>query len=178
MADQESNAVDLRLWSEEDLPLLQALLGDPAMMTHLGGPETPEQIAARHTRYCRLEESGTGRMFVIVVGPERVAAGSVGYWEREWQGAMVWEAGWSVLPAFQGRGIATQGTAAAVARARAEGRHRFLHAYPAVDNPPSNAVCRKVGFALLGPFEGEYPRGHFMQCNDWVFDLFAAPPGG
>ncbi len=176
MADPQANAVDLRSWGAEDLPLLQALLGDPAMMAHLGGPETPEQIAARHARYCRLEESGTGHMFVIVVGPERTPAGSVGYWERELQGAQVWEAGWSVLPAFQGRGIATRGTAAALAHARAVGTRRFVHAYPDVDNAASNAVCRNAGFALQGTEDAEYPRGHWIRVNDWRFDLFP-PPG-
>jgi len=28
-------------------------------------------------------------MFVIVVGLERVAAGSIGYWEKEWRGQQV-----------------------------------------------------------------------------------------
>mgnify|MGYP006175838757 CR=1 FL=1 len=35
--------VDLR--KDQDLPLLEQLLGDPEMMEHLGGPETPEQIS-------------------------------------------------------------------------------------------------------------------------------------
>jgi hypothetical protein len=28
-------------WGEDDLPLLEKLLGDPAMTEHLGGPESP-----------------------------------------------------------------------------------------------------------------------------------------
>ncbi|WP_410962534.1 GNAT family N-acetyltransferase, partial [Salmonella sp. SAL4358] len=65
-----SSQVDLilRPWSEEDLPLLEKLLGDPAMMEHLGGPETPEQILRRHQRYMRLPESGTDYMFTILWG--------------------------------------------------------------------------------------------------------------
>jgi hypothetical protein len=34
-------------WGEGDLPLLERLLADPAMMAHLGGPESREQIAKR-----------------------------------------------------------------------------------------------------------------------------------
>jgi RimJ/RimL family protein N-acetyltransferase len=45
---------------------------------------------------------------------------------------------------------------------------------PSVDNAPSNALCRKLGFTLLGPHEFEYPKGSWMQCNDWRLDLFAA----
>jgi RimJ/RimL family protein N-acetyltransferase len=55
--------------------------------------------------------------------------------------------------------------------ARSERKHRFLHAYPSVDNAPSNAICPKLGFTLLGSYEFEYPPGRFMQCNDWRFDL-------
>jgi RimJ/RimL family protein N-acetyltransferase len=43
-------------------------------------------------------------------------------------------------------------------RARAEGRHRFKHAFPSVTNPPSNAICRKLGFTLKGELDFEYRR--------------------
>jgi RimJ/RimL family protein N-acetyltransferase len=168
--------VGLRPWSEADLPLLERLLGDPAMTEHLGGPEAPEQIRKRHERYLRLNDSGKGRIFVVFVGPERAAAGSVGYWEKEWQGQVVWETGWSVLPEFQGQGIATLATKSVVERARDEGKHRLILAYPSVDNAPSNAICRKVGFKLLGEEEFEYPPGNVMRCNDWCLDLFAEAP--
>ena len=94
--------IDIRPWSEGDLPLLERLMGDPAMTEHLGGAETPEKIHQRHERYWRSSDSEKGGMFVIVIGPERVATGSIGYWEREWRGLHVWETGWSVLPEFQG----------------------------------------------------------------------------
>ena len=92
-----------------------------------------------------------------------------GYWERTWQGEEVYEIGWSVLTAYQGRGIAA--TALALDAARADGRHRFVHAFPSVENGPSNAICRKAGFRLLGERDFEYPREHPLRCNDWRFDL-------
>ncbi len=42
--------------------------------------------------------------------------------------------------------------------ATAERRYRSLHAFPSIDNGPSNAVCRKAGFTLLGHHPFEYPR--------------------
>ena len=74
---------------------------------------------------------------------------------------------------FQGRGIATHATAQVVERARAEGTHRYLHAFPVPDNGPSNAICRKLGFTLLGEVEIEFPVGHFAPSNDWRLDLHA-----
>jgi RimJ/RimL family protein N-acetyltransferase len=141
------------------------------MTEHLGGPESPEQLRRRHARYLATAGTDTGAMFVITVGPEARAAGSVGYWEHEWRGETVWETGWTVLPEFQGQGIATRGTILAVERAAAEGRYRSIHAFPSVANGPSNAICRKVGFTLLGEADFEYPKGSFMRCNDWALDL-------
>jgi RimJ/RimL family protein N-acetyltransferase len=174
MNSKQQTDVTIRAWSEDDLSLLERLMGDPAMTVYLGGPETPEQIRKRHDRYCQIGNSGKGHIFVIV-GPGRVAAGSVGYWEIEWQGQFIWETGWSVLPEFQGQGIATKATAAVVEQARAERKHRFIHAFPSVDNGASNAICRKVGFTLQGEVEFEYWRapGKYMRCNDWRLDLFA-----
>lgn len=148
-------------------------MGDPAMTEHLGGPESLEKIRERHERYCRGIAPGEGRMFAIVVGPERIATGSVGYWEKEWRGGTVWETGWSVLPEFQGQGIASRATAAVIERARAEDTHRFLHAFPSIVNRPSNAICRKLGFTFLEEVEFDYPAGNIMRCNDWRIDLFA-----
>jgi RimJ/RimL family protein N-acetyltransferase len=112
--------VILRLWSEEDLPLLEKLMGDPHMMAYLGGPETPEQIRKRHQRYLLLSE--TDHMFVILWGPESDVSGSIGYWERNWRDQRVFEMGWFVLSAFQGRGIATKAGEAVIEQARLDNK--------------------------------------------------------
>ena len=171
--DTSALAVRIEPWGPGDLPLLELLLGDPVMMEHLGGPESLEKIAERQERYERMTEPGKGRVFKVVERVARTGVGWVGYWERAWRDQQVYEIGWAVLPAFRGRGLASVATAQAIVVARSERRHRFLHAFPSVDNPPSNAICRKLGFTLLEELEFEYPQGHFMQCNDWRLDLCA-----
>jgi RimJ/RimL family protein N-acetyltransferase len=163
MGGLEQTLSDVRLepWSEGDLALLRGLVGDPAMMVHLGGPESEAKVAERHGRYV---QPGSNQ-FKIVAGGED--AGWVGYWDRD----EVYEIGWAVLPAFQGRGLATAATALALDRVRAEGSRRYVHAFPSVDNPASNALCRRLGFTLLGEDEFEFPPGQFMRCNDWRIDL-------
>jgi RimJ/RimL family protein N-acetyltransferase len=141
------------------------------MTEHLGGPESDEKIAKRQARYERPDS----KQFKIVDEATGEGMGWVGYWERDAEGAEVYEIGWAVIPAFQGRGVAAAATQQAIELARAEKKRRFLHAYPSVDNGPSNAICRKLGFTLLGSSEFEYPKGNFMHCNDWRLDLFAAP---
>jgi RimJ/RimL family protein N-acetyltransferase len=166
-------SVRLEPWGEDDLPLLRRLLGDPAMTEHLGGPETEAKLVERQARYVTAREPGLEQMFRIV--DERgEAAGSVGYWEKELRGGTVYETGWSVLPEHQGRGIASAATRLVIEEARAQRRHRYLHAFPSVDNAPSNAICRKLGFELLGACDFEYPPGNLLRCNDWRLDLFAA----
>jgi RimJ/RimL family protein N-acetyltransferase len=161
--------VTLEPWGSGDLPLLERLLGDPGMTEHLGGPESPARLRERQGRYERLPEGD--RMFKVVHVESGAEVGSVGFWGKEWRGQQIYEVGWMVLPAFQRRGFAVAATAQAVELARREARHRFMHAFPNVDNAPSNAICRKLGFELLEACEFEYPKGHLMTCNDWRLDL-------
>lgn len=156
-------------WTAEDLELLKAL-NAPEMTEHLGGPETDEQVEARHKRYVEGDHAA-GQMFTIRLLPDRERVGNVGYWERDWQGEQVYETGWNVLPAYQGRGIAASAMRALVDHVAAEGKRRYVHAYPNVENAASNALCRKLGFTLRGEVEVEYPPGHPMRCNDWRYDL-------
>lgn len=156
--------IALEPWSDADFGLLEALLGDPAMMRFLGGPESPEQLRKRQARYV-LPDSGC---FRVVLDGEPV--GWVGVWDRTEDAA---EIGWSVLPAAQGRGVASEATRQLLDHARALRRWRWAHAYPSVDNAPSNALCRRLGFELVGTHEYEYPpgTGAVMRCNDWRIDV-------
>lgn len=162
--------ITLRAWTLNDLSLLERLLGDPVMTKHIGGPETREQIRKRLERYCTDPKI---HMFVIILESESVGIGSVGYWQREWQGQPVWESGWRILPEYQGKGIATRALALIIERTRAEQQHRFIHAFPSIDNAASNAICKTAGFVLQNEIDFEYPpgTGRFMCSNDWRLDL-------
>jgi hypothetical protein len=41
------------------------------------------------------------------------------------------------------------------------------------DNAASDALCRRPGIVLLGQDRFEYPKDHWMTCNDWSLDLRA-----
>ncbi|HEY3088054.1 MAG TPA: GNAT family N-acetyltransferase [Jatrophihabitantaceae bacterium] len=159
--------VAIEPWTDADLTILQRS-NTPEMMRYLGGPESDEKLLDRHRRY--VEGNG---MFRVVLLPDRAVVGSTGFWEKIWLGDDVYETGWAVLPEYQGRGIAAVAVRAVAARAAADGTRRYLHAYPSLDNGPSNAVCRKAGFEFLGEYDFEYPPGHTLRCNDWRLDLNA-----
>lgn len=114
-----------------------------------------------------------GWMWLVVLPGSPDPVGSVGYWRREWRGEPVYEMGWKILPAHQGRGLAVRATVAALRRVAAIGERRYVHAYPSVANTASNGVCRRSGFQLLGETSFEYPRGHLIVSNDWRYDLSA-----
>ncbi|MFE0806446.1 GNAT family N-acetyltransferase [Streptomyces sp. NPDC058848] len=166
-AGGEAGRVCLVPWAEGDLWLLRRT-NAPEMTAHLGGPETEEQLAVRHRRYVGLE---SGRMYRVALADGGETVGSIGYWQRTWRGAEVWETGWAVLPEFQGRGLAARAARAVAEAARDAGPHRYLHAFPSIDHAASNAVCRRAGFILLGQADFEYPKGHWIRSNDWRVDL-------
>jgi RimJ/RimL family protein N-acetyltransferase len=166
-----SARVILQPWDSGDLPLLERLMGDPRMTEHLGGPESRDKLRERQARYERL--NGGDRAFKILDGATSAGIGWVGFWGTEWHEQQVYEVGWSVVPEFQGRGVAASATAQAIALAKLVDKHRFMHAFPSIKNAPSNAICRKLGFELLDACEVEFPKGHFMTCNDWRIDLSA-----
>ena len=167
--------IELLPWSDGDLWAVDRFLSDPKMMQHLGGPQGREQVVNQHKRYLETAASGTGQMFKIVLSPATEAIGSIGYWVRTWREEAVYETGWMILPEYQGRGHASAALTLLVERLRREHVHRFLHAFPAVTNGPSNALCRRAGFTNLGECEFEYPPGHPLRCNDWRLDLSATP---
>ena len=71
--------VRIEPWGPGDRALLGQCVGDPAMIVHLGGAETPERIDERQARY-EVPDSG---QFKIVDAETGDGAGWVGYWERD-----------------------------------------------------------------------------------------------
>ena len=152
--------VSVRPYAEGDLWLLERTLGDPSQMVHLNGPESNENIRKRHNRFLAMSaDPHAGCQFTILAGPLHALAGNVGYWESEWKGEIGWEMGWFVLPEFQGRGVATAATRLVIDLITRLQSHKFISAFPSVNNHPSNAICKKLGFTLTEQASSEYPPG-------------------
>jgi RimJ/RimL family protein N-acetyltransferase len=159
--------IELRPWGEDDLAVLQRA-NTPEMTAHLGGPETDAQVRERHARYLRLNDSGEACMMRIDVDGK--PAGSIGYWQVDHEGEPAFETGWEVEPAWQGRGVAREALRQLTRRVAADGRRALLVAYPGVDNPGSNALCRGAGFEHRG--SGTLPwRGGELTFNAWALDV-------
>jgi RimJ/RimL family protein N-acetyltransferase len=159
--------VELRGYTDDDLWLTEALETDPEVMRELGGPIERGRLSEIHRR--RLADPW---WFTIVAEPRRPPVGTIGVWETSHDGKEIHETGWMVLPAYQGRGIASAALALLIERVRAVPRFPSIHAFPPVTNAPSNALCRKHGFALLGQDEVVYA-GRTLHCNHWALDTSA-----
>jgi RimJ/RimL family protein N-acetyltransferase len=172
----EELRVSVRPYAEGDQWLLEKTLGDPTQMVHLNGPESLEQIHRRHLKFVAMStDPSSGCQFTILAGSRSAPAGNVGYWDGEWKGETGWEVGWFVLPDFQKRGIATAATRLLIDRLAKDPARKFVFAFPSVENEPSNAICRKLGFVLLEQVTAEYPAGsqRSLTVNVWRLTLRA-----
>lgn len=158
--------MELVPYTDGDMWLTEALETDPRVMAELGGPWPLEKIPEIHRR--RLGYLAKGSWYLkIVPEPGARPIGAVMVWDSEVNGEPVGEMGWMILPEHQGRGYASEAVRLVLERIRAEGRWGDVHAFPGVTNAPSNAICRKSGFELLGQTEVDYG-SRTLRCNHWV----------
>jgi RimJ/RimL family protein N-acetyltransferase len=94
--------VQLVRYEDDDFELTEALETDPVVMRELGAPIERSRLPAIHPR--RLRDPW---WFKIVPAPGGPAAGTIGVWESTLDREVIHETGWLVLPAFQGRGLAS-----------------------------------------------------------------------
>ncbi len=167
------DVIGLAPYEERDLELTVALETDPEVMKELGGPSTREQLLPVHAR--RLQAEARGGLWLVITlssgglaEPRRI--GQIGVFRSGAVADAVDEVGWSVLPAFQGRGIASRALAVLIERLRERGSPDAVYAFPGVTNAPSNALCEKLGFELLGQITVTH-RGNVLRCNRWRLRL-------
>jgi RimJ/RimL family protein N-acetyltransferase len=163
--------MELRDITMEDLPLYEALLCDPEVMSELGGPLPKEGLAEKLREI--VDSVRSGSLWFLTIAPDGdagTAVGSVCIWEHDWNGEPIDEIGWMVLPAFQGRGLASGAVRSILDRARTEGRWDVIHAFPATTNAPSNAICRRTGFSKIEECDFEFAE-RILRCNHWRIDL-------
>jgi RimJ/RimL family protein N-acetyltransferase len=144
---------------------------DPVMMAELGGPQPRDGIADKVRRDAAEAAAGTSLIKMIVPDPAEpaVVAGSVALWSHDDSGTELSEIGWMVLPEFQGRGFGKRAVRAVLELAREQDRWGVVHAFPAVTNTASNALCRSVGFRLAGEVDTLFA-GRTFRTSHWFID--------
>lgn len=115
-----------------------------------------------------------GRVFRVET-QAGATVGTVSFVPKEHEGKPIFEVGWGILPEHQRQGWATASVRALLdhlAALSATHRRPAAHAFPRVTNAASNAVCRAVGFTLMGETEHEYPPGQHHASNNWRVNLW------
>ncbi|MFC8846477.1 MULTISPECIES: GNAT family N-acetyltransferase [unclassified Micromonospora] len=164
----------LRDVDDGDVDAYRRMRCDPVMMADLGGPMPEESLAGQVRHDLDLVARGAGLIRMIVPDPADPAAvaGTVTLHRHEIDGAPAAEIGWMVLPEHQGRGVAGRAVRMLLDEARRAGGWSPVHAFPGVDNAPSNGLCRSLGFVLLGERETPF-RGQVFRTRHWMLDLLA-----
>jgi RimJ/RimL family protein N-acetyltransferase len=144
---------------------------DPVMMAELGGPQPREGMAAKVARDAQQAASDAAWIKMIIPDESEpgVVAGSIALWSHEDSQTLMSEIGWMVLPEFQGRGIAKTAVRMLLTLAREQDRWGLVHAFPAITNAPSNAVCRSAGFRFAGEQDTTFA-GRVFRTNHWVIN--------
>ncbi len=130
---------------------------DPVMMAHLGGPLSTELAKERFQKWLGIwSGSHIGPCVVRYRGQSETIA-TVGIFPSEIEGEWVFEIGWSVLTAHQGKGIAFEAAKALDDYATQQLGVKVLTAFPNVTNTASNRICEKLGMRRVKSVQ--YPFG-------------------
>ena len=151
----ETTHMLLRPWREEDLDLLVRLLARPEVARYIrldGQCFTREESAEVHMRVLRSwNEQGVGPWAAI----DKATGSWIGklglMYQEDWPGPDKFEVDYELDPAFWGRGLATEGTQAAL-------RYGFVeHSLPRIIGAtvPQNVASRRVMEKCRLTYQGE-----------------------
>ena len=140
-----SQRLGFRRWSEDDLPLAVALLGDPEGTRLIGGPFDEDAIRSRLAREIEQQYLHGFQYWPIFLLENGEFVGRCGL-RPCLRGERVLELGYHLHPAFHGRGLAQEAARAVIAHAFDTLGVDGLFAGHHPDNVPSANVLAKLGF--------------------------------
>lgn len=141
--------LEFRRWSADDTPLATSLWGDAAVMRFLGGPYTPEEVAARLERE-RANDAALGIQYWPLFERETGEfAGCCGLKPVESEPRAL-EIGFHLRPEFWGRGFASEAARAVIAYAFDDLGTAALFAGHHPQNGASATLLAKLGFTTIG----------------------------
>lgn len=147
----ETERLRLRPWRSDDLDVFASFMADPDDTRFIGGPLSREDT---WRRIALLIGHWTLRGFGNWALEEKASGAFVGYgglWYPE--GWRDYELMWGLLPAFRGRGYATEAAECARAYAYGELGWTTVVSYVAPNNLPSRYVAERLGATREGTIE-------------------------
>ena len=144
----ETERLVLRPPEMGDFDAVAAMLADPIGMASLGGPQARAQAWRTFMAYAGAWAMTRATMFLAVEKATGEIVGRIGPWFPEgWPGP---EVGWGLVPAVWGRGLATEGAAAAMDYGfDVLGWSEIVHTIQPA-NTPSIRVAERLGSTYRG----------------------------
>jgi RimJ/RimL family protein N-acetyltransferase len=147
----ETERLRLRALGAGDLDSLMAMWNDPAVLTHLGGgSRSREEIWMRILRYAGCWSVVGYGAWLVEARATGAYIGEVGFRElkrdSEPSFAGTPEIGWAILPAWHGRGVASEAVAAALAWGDAHIDAAETVCIIAPTNAPSLRLAARFGY--------------------------------
>ena len=145
----ETERLILRPPAMADFDVFAAMLADPVGMAHLGGPQPRAQAWRTFMTNAGAWTLARATMFLAVEKASGEIVGRIGPWFPEgWPGP---EVGWSLVPHAWGRGLATEGAAAAMGYGfDVLGWAEIVHTIQ-----PANAASIRVAERLGSTYRGD-----------------------
>jgi RimJ/RimL family protein N-acetyltransferase len=147
----ETERLRLRAWRGDDLDAFARFMADGNETRFIGGPLSREETWRRIAMFIgHWALRGFGN-WVVEEKASGALAGYGGLWQPEgWRDR---ELMWGLLPAFRGRGYATEAAARARSYAFGELGWPTLVSYIAPENASSRSVAERLGAKLDGTIE-------------------------
>jgi RimJ/RimL family protein N-acetyltransferase len=169
--DIETDHLVLHPWRVLELDEYARLLADPEVMRHLTheyGPLSYEEAQQAHSRILQLwAQRGFGAFAAVEKGTGRWA-GKIGLDHLDrWPGSDKIEVEWQLLPAFWGRGYATEGARAVIQWAFDDLRLDRLIAITVPYHTASRRVMEKCGLTYQGTMTVTDRRLHIPRDVVW-----------
>ena len=145
----ETPRLRIRPYRSSDLDDVYEVLRDPAVFWWVSEPFTRERAAVWLADEIAFVERDNAGRHAVVLRETGEVIGGVGLVPRDLQHGREIELGYHLRHDLWGNGYATEAGQACVAQAAASGLNRII-ALIYVDNPRSEAVARRLGFAPEG----------------------------
>ena len=148
MLPQATARISFREMTTDDFGIMQRLLGDPAVMAFYPHAKSNDEVRGWIDSTLRSYAAHGFALWVLELIEDGTFIGDCGLTYQEVDGNTVLEVGYRLLPAYQGRGYATEAAQACLDLAFEDIGAKHVTAIINPLNAPSRRVAERLGMSL------------------------------
>jgi ribosomal-protein-alanine N-acetyltransferase len=147
----ESERLFYRKITEQDAPFLHQLMNAPKWHQHIGDRGIVSEDAARNYIKNKMSDDIKDKGFVNYVMMEKSTMNPIGTCSlHDRDGMDGWDIGYALLPAYEGKGYASEGAKTMIDLAFKVHHQPKISAITSVHNNASYSLLEKLGFTYQG----------------------------